>query len=37
MTRILQQTNANLRRMLDGDPVVDVVNGLAPHVVRRQD
>ncbi len=37
VTRILQQTNDNLRRMLDGDPVVDVVNGLAPHVVRRQD
>ena len=35
VTRILAQTNANLRRALDGEPVVDVVNGLDPHVVRR--
>ena len=37
VTRILQQTNANLRRVLDGEPVVDVVNGLPPHVVRRHE
>ena len=37
VTRILQQTNANLRRVLDGEPVVDVVNGLPPDVVRRQE
>ena len=36
VTRILEQTNANLRRVLDGEPVVDVRNGLGPHVVRRR-
>ncbi len=36
VTRILQQTNANLRRVFDGEPVVDVVNGRPPHVVRRR-
>ena len=36
VARILQQTNANLRRVLDGEAVVDVVNGLPP-VVRRRD
>ena len=35
VTRILDQTNANLRRVLDGEPVCDVVNGLDPRVVRR--
>ena len=35
VTRILEQTNANVRRVLDGQPVVDVVNGLGPDVVRR--
>ena len=35
VSRILQQTNANLRRVLDGEPVVDVVNGLPARVVRR--
>ena len=35
VTRILEQTNANLRRVLAGEPVVDVVNGLGPDVVRR--
>ena len=35
VTRILQQTGANLRRAFDGEPVVDVVNGLRPSVVRR--
>ena len=35
VTRILEQTNANLRRALDGEPVRDVVNGLDPRVVRR--
>lgn len=35
VSRILQQTNANLRRVLAGEPVVDVVNGLDPRVVRR--
>jgi phosphoglycerate dehydrogenase-like enzyme len=37
VTRILEQTNANLRRAFDGEPVVDVVNGLGPRVARRQD
>jgi D-3-phosphoglycerate dehydrogenase len=32
--RIVGQTTANLRRALDGEPVVDVVNGVDP-VVRR--
>jgi hypothetical protein len=32
--RIVGQTTANLRRALDGQPVVDVVNGVDP-VVRR--
>jgi phosphoglycerate dehydrogenase-like enzyme len=36
VTRILAQTNANLRRVLDGEPVVDVVNGLGPLVRRRE-
>jgi phosphoglycerate dehydrogenase-like enzyme len=35
VTRILQQSNANLLRVLDGEPVVDVVNGLPPCIVRR--
>ena len=35
--RILQQTNANLRRVRDGEPVVDLVNDLPRHVVRRQE
>ena len=35
VTRILQQTNDNLRRVLDGEPVVDVLNGLPARVVRR--
>ena len=35
VSRILEQANANLRRALDGEPVVDVVNGLGPRVVRR--
>ena len=35
VSRILQQTNANLRRVLAGEPVVDVVNGLPAQVVRR--
>ena len=33
--RIVGQSTANLRRVLDGQPVVDVVNGLDPVVVRR--
>lgn len=33
--RIVGQSTANLRRVLDGEPVVDVVNGLGPVVVRR--
>ena len=36
VTRILTQANANLRRVLDGEPVVDVLNGLPPLVRRRQ-
>ncbi len=35
VTRILGQANANLRRVLDGEPVQDVVNGRDPLVVRR--
>ena len=33
--RILGQTTANLRRVLAGEPVVDVVNGVDPRVRRR--
>jgi phosphoglycerate dehydrogenase-like enzyme len=33
--RIVGQSTANLRRVLDGEPVVDVVNGLDPVVRRR--
>lgn len=33
--RIVGQSTANLRRVLDGQPVVDVVNGLDPRVARR--
>ena len=33
--RIVGQSTANLRRVLDGAPVVDVVNGLDPVVRRR--
>lgn len=33
--RIVGQTAANLRRVLDGQPVVDVVNGVDPMVRRR--
>jgi phosphoglycerate dehydrogenase-like enzyme len=34
--RIIGQTTANLQRVLDGEPVVDVVNGVDPHVRRRR-
>ena len=34
--RILRSSNENLCRVLDGEPVVDVVNGQDPHVVRRR-
>ncbi|MCW2776894.1 MAG: 3-phosphoglycerate dehydrogenase [Frankiales bacterium] len=33
--RIVAAAAANLRRVLAGEPVVDVVNGVAPNVVRR--
>ena len=33
--RIIGQTTANLRRALDGEPLVDVVNDVAPVVRRR--
>jgi D-3-phosphoglycerate dehydrogenase len=33
--RIIGQANANLRRVLAGEPAVDVVNGVDPHVRRR--
>jgi phosphoglycerate dehydrogenase-like enzyme len=33
--RIIGQAKANLLRVLDGDPVVDVVNGVMPEVRRR--
>ena len=33
--RIVAQTTANLTRVLDGEPAVDVVNGVDPHVRRR--
>lgn len=34
--RILGQSAANLTRVLDGEPVVDVVNGVDPHVRLRR-
>ena len=33
--RIIGQAKANLLRVLDGEPVIDVVNGVAPAVTRR--
>jgi D-3-phosphoglycerate dehydrogenase len=33
--RIIGQAKANLLRVLDGEPVIDVVNGVAPEVTRR--
>jgi phosphoglycerate dehydrogenase-like enzyme len=33
--RIVGQSTANLRRVLDGEPAVDVVNGVDPQVRRR--
>lgn len=33
--RIIGQAKANLHRVLDGTPVIDVVNGVLPAVVRR--
>jgi hypothetical protein len=33
--RIIGQSKANLQRVLDGVPVVDVVNGADPAVRRR--
>jgi hypothetical protein len=33
--RIVGQTAANLRRAFDGEPIVDVVNGVDPAVRRR--
>ena len=33
--RIVGQATANLRRVLDGEPPVDVVNGVDPQVARR--
>lgn len=33
--RIIGQAGANLARVLDGEPVADVVNGVDPHVRRR--
>jgi phosphoglycerate dehydrogenase-like enzyme len=33
--RIIQQAKANLLRVVAGEPVVDVVNGVAPRVQRR--
>ena len=35
--RIIGQSTANLTRVLDGEPVVDVVNGVDPQVRRRSD
>lgn len=35
VARVLGQSVANLRRVLDGEPVVDVVNGVAATVPRR--
>ena len=34
--RIVAQSTANLRRVLDGEPVHDVVNAVGPRVVRRR-
>jgi phosphoglycerate dehydrogenase-like enzyme len=33
--RVVGQSTVNLRRVLEGQPVHDVVNGVGPHVVRR--
>jgi hypothetical protein len=33
--RIIGQAKANLLRVLDGQPVIDVVNGVIPDVSRR--
>ena len=33
--RVVSMARANLQRAMSGEPVVDVVNGVAPHVVRR--
>lgn len=35
LARLLRQGAANLRRAARGEPVVDVVNGVDPHVTRR--
>ena len=32
--RIMGQSTANLRRVIDGEPALDVVNGVDPAVVR---
>jgi D-3-phosphoglycerate dehydrogenase len=33
--RIVAQAKANLHRVVAGEPVVDVVNGISPQVARR--
>jgi D-3-phosphoglycerate dehydrogenase len=35
VTRVIGQSLANIRRVLDGQPVHDVVNGISPVVTRR--
>jgi D-3-phosphoglycerate dehydrogenase len=35
VARIVEKSIANLRRVLDGEPVIDVVNGLDPRIRRR--
>lgn len=35
IARVNEQAVANLRRVLDGEPVIDVVNGVSPVVKRR--
>jgi D-3-phosphoglycerate dehydrogenase len=35
VARVVAKSVDNLRRVLDGEPVIDVVNGLDPHIRRR--
>jgi D-3-phosphoglycerate dehydrogenase len=37
VARIVSTSVANLRRVLDGEPVIDVVNGLDPRIRRREE
>lgn len=35
VARVIEQSMANFRRVIDGEPVIDVVNGVEPKVRRR--